>query len=112
MLVLTQEESTSHTNMHYISEKNHIVTPFKTGILLLYSYHITARTTLMNRSKSQHLKINLLEMEFRSAFKCEKSFKGTVRPDWISMRVVSLKSSLKGHQPLYVFNFLFFILNF
>ena len=40
------------------------------------------------------------------------SFKGTVRPDWICMRVVSLKSHLKGHQPLYVFNFLFLILNF
>jgi hypothetical protein len=39
-------------------------------------------------------------------------FKGTVRPDWICMRVVSLKSPLKGHQPLYVFNFLFLILNF
>jgi hypothetical protein len=38
--------------------------------------------------------------------------KGTVRPDWICMRVVSLKSPLKGHQPLYVFNFLFLILNF
>jgi hypothetical protein len=28
------------------------------------------------------------------------------------MRVVSLESTLKGHQPLYVFNFLFLILNF
>ncbi len=37
--------------------------------------------------------------------------KGTVRPDWICMRVVSLESPLKGHQPLYVFNFLFLILN-
>jgi hypothetical protein len=27
------------------------------------------------------------------------------------MKVVSLESSLKGHQPLYVFNFLFLILN-
>jgi hypothetical protein len=35
--------------------------------------------------------------------------KGTVRPDWIFMRVVSLESPLKGHQPLYVFNFLFLI---
>jgi hypothetical protein len=26
--------------------------------------------------------------------------KGTVRPDWICMRVVSLESPLKGHQPL------------
>ncbi len=39
------------------------------------------------------------------------NIKGTVRPDWICMRVVSLESSLKGHQPLYVFNFLFLILN-
>ena len=37
--------------------------------------------------------------------------KGTVRPDWICMRVVSLERTLKGHQPLYVFNFLFLILN-
>ncbi len=42
----------------------------------------------------------------------EKSLKGTVRPDWICMRVVSLKSPLKGHQPLYVLNFLFFYLEF
>jgi len=27
------------------------------------------------------------------------------------MKVVSLESPLKGHQPLYVFNFLFLILN-
>jgi hypothetical protein len=26
--------------------------------------------------------------------------KGTVRPDWICMRVVSLESPLKAHQPL------------
>jgi hypothetical protein len=31
--------------------------------------------------------------------------KGTVRQDWICMRVVSLESPLKGHQLLYVFNF-------
>ncbi len=37
---------------------------------------------------------------------------GTVQPDWICMRVVSLKSPLKGHQPLYVFNFFFFDLEF
>ncbi len=30
---------------------------------------------------------------------------GTVRPDWICRRVVSLESPLKGHQPLYIFNF-------
>ncbi len=41
-----------------------------------------------------------------------RSLKGTVRPDWICMRVVSLKSPLKGHLPLYVLNFLFLILNF
>ncbi len=34
-------------------------------------------------------------------------FKGILRPDWICMRVVSLESPLKGHQPLYVLNFLF-----
>jgi hypothetical protein len=41
-----------------------------------------------------------------------ETFKGTIQPDWICMRVVSLKSPFKGHQPLYVFNFLFLILNF
>ena len=41
----------------------------------------------------------------------KKVIKGTVRPDWICMRVISLGSTLKGHQPLYVFNFLFLILN-
>ncbi len=38
-------------------------------------------------------------------------FKGTVRPDWICMRVVPLESPLKGHQPLYVFDFLISVLN-
>jgi hypothetical protein len=38
-------------------------------------------------------------------------FKGTVRPDWICMRVISLESPLKGHQPLHVFNFSVLILN-
>jgi hypothetical protein len=38
----------------------------------------------------------------------EKEVKGTVRLDWICMRVVSLESPLKDHQPLYVFNFLFY----
>ncbi len=39
------------------------------------------------------------------------TFKGTVRPDWICIRVVSLENPLKGHKPLYVFNFLFLTLN-
>ncbi len=34
-----------------------------------------------------------------------RNIKGTVRPDWICMRVVSMERPLKGHQPLYVFNF-------
>ncbi len=34
-------------------------------------------------------------------------FKVTVRPDWICMRVVSLESPLKGHQPLFVLIFYF-----
>ncbi len=38
-------------------------------------------------------------------------FKGTVRPDWICMRVVPLERPLKGHQPLYVFDFLISVLN-
>ncbi len=37
--------------------------------------------------------------------------KGTIRPDWICMRVVPLESPLKGHQPLYVFDFLISVLN-
>ncbi len=38
-------------------------------------------------------------------------FKGTVRPDWICMRVVPLDSPLKGLQPLNVFDFLISMLN-
>jgi hypothetical protein len=41
----------------------------------------------------------------------ESSLKGTVRPDWICMKVVPLESPLKGHQPLYVFDFLISVLN-
>ncbi len=38
---------------------------------------------------------------FRSPlFFVHYNLKGTVRPDWIEMRVVSLKSPWKGHQPL------------
>jgi hypothetical protein len=36
----------------------------------------------------------------RHAFFYMAPFKGTVRPDWICMRVVSLESPLKAHQPL------------
>ncbi len=39
------------------------------------------------------------------------SFKGKVRPDWICMRVAPLDRPWKGHQPLYVFNFLISLLN-
>ncbi len=39
------------------------------------------------------------------------SVKGTVRPDWICMRVVPLESPLKGHQPLYGLDFLISVLN-
>ncbi len=38
-------------------------------------------------------------------------FKGTVRPDWICMRVVSLDRPWKEHQPPYVFVFLISLLN-
>jgi hypothetical protein len=37
--------------------------------------------------------------------------KGTIRPDWICMKGVSLNRSLKGHQPLYVSDFLISVLN-
>ncbi len=47
----------------------------------------------------------------RMADSCDCPIKGTVRPDWICMRVVSLESPFKGHQPAYVLNFLFLILN-
>jgi hypothetical protein len=40
-----------------------------------------------------------------------RPLKGTVRPDWICMRVVPLESPLKGHQRLYVFDFLISVLN-
>ncbi len=40
-----------------------------------------------------------------------ETFKGTVQPDWICMRVVPLESPLKGHQPLYDFDFLISVLN-
>jgi hypothetical protein len=33
------------------------------------------------------------------------NIKGTVRPDWICMRVVSLESPLKAHKPLWGLNF-------
>ncbi len=37
--------------------------------------------------------------------KIKNLFKGTVWHDCISLRVVSLDRPLKGHQPLYVFDF-------
>jgi hypothetical protein len=40
------------------------------------------------------------------------TFKGTVRPEWICMRGVSLESPLKGHQPLYVINYFIFDLEY
>ena len=47
----------------------------------------------------------------RRCYESRRCFKGTVRPDWICMRVVPLESPLKGHQPLYVFDFLISVLN-
>jgi hypothetical protein len=44
-------------------------------------------------------------------FKISHHFKGTNRPGWISLRVVSLHRPLNGHQSLYVFDFLILILN-
>ncbi len=41
-----------------------------------------------------------------------QNIEGTVRPDWICMRVVSLESPLKGHQPLYVIHFFIFDLEY
>ncbi len=38
--------------------------------------------------------------------------KGTVRPDWICMRVVSLDRPWKSHQLLKVFDFLILVMNF
>ncbi len=52
--------------------------------------------------------INFLSVKFCRIL---GSFKGTVRPYWICMRVVPLESPLKGHQPLYVFDFLISVLN-
>jgi hypothetical protein len=57
--------------------------------------------------------LDRLGTEHECAFRgCESSFKGTVlRPDSISLRVVSLDWPQKGHQPLYVVDFLILILN-
>ncbi len=38
-------------------------------------------------------------------------FKGTIRPDWIFMRVVPLDRPWKGDQPIQVFDFLISLLN-
>ncbi len=53
--------------------------------------------------KSTNFKIEAKKFSFLC------TFKGTVRPDWICMRVLPLDRPWKGHQPLKVF--LFFILN-
>ncbi len=64
------------------------------------------RYSIYTRMKSTNKSPNVQIVNGQSSL-----FKGTVRPDWIRMRVVLLESPLKGHQPLYVFNFLFLILN-
>jgi hypothetical protein len=64
MLVLTQEESTSHTNMHYISDKNHIVTPFKTDI---YYYYFLITLQLTKRLNIVHEQIHNHEFKNKPA---------------------------------------------
>jgi hypothetical protein len=54
---------------------------------------------------------NLFRYKTLKSLRPYLAFKGTVRPDWICMRVISLESPLKRHQPLHVFNFLVLILN-
>jgi hypothetical protein len=66
-----------------------------------YCFCIT-NIEIVQNSKSKPKKFSFL-CTFKYALK------GTVRPDWICMRVVPLESPLKGHQPLYVFDFLFLI---
>ncbi len=51
---------------------------------------------LNNRSHGQKLSSTPGQAELLGRY----FFKGTVRPDWICMRVVSLKSPLKAHKPL------------
>jgi hypothetical protein len=75
-------------------------------VSLLYFFEIYKESNgdfrYIGRIMSLFLKMILL---------CAYVFKGTVRPDWICMRVVPLESPLKGHQPLYVFDFLISVLN-
>ena len=57
------------------------------------------------------LQIKLQFTELTHSPKMALQIKGTVGPDRISLRVLSLDRPLKGHQPLYVFDFLILILN-
>jgi hypothetical protein len=67
----------------------------------------------LTQSSTKKLVFQMESMHFKeSCFEVGFLFKGSVRPDWICMRVVSLQSPLKGHQPLYVLIFFFFDLEF
>jgi hypothetical protein len=64
-----------------------------------------------SHSPKMALQIKLQFTELTHSPKMALQIKGTVGPDRISLRVVSLDRPLKGHQPLYVFDFLILILN-
>ncbi len=49
-------------------------------------------------ASTQNPRVEIIKYSFQKYI--FSSFKGTVRPDWICMRVVSLESPLKAHQPL------------
>ena len=54
------------------------------------------------RHKNVHISVNKnIDFNIKNLF-LFSSFEGTVRPDWLCMRVVPLDSPLKGHQLLYV----------
>jgi hypothetical protein len=76
--------------------------PLSHGVDNLLSHYLLMRTVI------SHV---LFPLRLLVHFFLLRLLKGTVRPDWICMRVISLESPLKGHQPLHVFNFLVLILN-
>jgi hypothetical protein len=58
------------------------------------------------QAKQANLRQRMRELKKVFQIVCQiKPFKGTVRPDWICMRVVPLDWPWKEHQPLYLFDF-------
>ena len=67
-------------------------------------------TPQLPTATSGHLTIKMLII-MACSLKFHSHLKGTIRPGWISLRMVSLDRPQKGHPPLYVFDFLILILN-